>query len=128
MSNLIKHSDQNPSYELKATVINSEGKTEKSFKAGTIVGHLLPMTDATGEPYVGARINNEVASLQLPLFVNCSIEGLTAKDEEGRYIIRRSMIFLMQMAAMRALPEWHLKIHYTLLRIFALYSIGERFK
>lgn len=114
MSNLIKHSDQNPCYELKATIISAEGSEEKCFEPGTIIGHLLPPTNLNGEHFVGARINNEVASLQLPLFVNCKLEGLTIKDEEGWYIIRRSMTFLMQMAAARALPEWHFKIHHTL--------------
>lgn len=114
MSNLIKNSDQNPCYQLRATIISAEGKTEKVFDSGTIVGHLLPATDPNGVPFIGARINNEVASLQLPLSINCQIEGLTIKDDDGWYILRRSMTFLMQMAAARALPDWRLKIHHTL--------------
>lgn len=114
MSNLIKNSDQNPCYQLRATIISAEGKTEKVFDSGTIVGHLLPATDSKGVPFIGARINNEVASLQLPLSINCQIEGLTIKDDDGWYILRRSMTFLMQMAAARALPDWRLKIHHTL--------------
>ena len=62
MSNLIKNSDQNPHYELKATIVSAEGKTEIPFVSGTIIGHLLPPADASGEPYIGARVNNEVAS------------------------------------------------------------------
>jgi uridine kinase len=48
------------------------------------------------------------------LSINCQIEGLTIKDDDGWYILRRSMTFLMQMAAARALPDWRLKIHHTL--------------
>lgn len=114
MSRLIVNSEQNPCYKLKAIILGEDGRTEKQFDSGTIIGHLLPQTNASGEPYIGAKINNEVASLQLPLFVNCEIKGLTIKDDDGWYILRRSMIFLMQMAAARALPEWDLKIRHTL--------------
>lgn len=113
MSNLIKHSDQNPCYELKATIISEDGKTNVCFESGTIIGHLLPATNSSGERYIGARVNNEVASLQLPLFINCELEGLTIKDDDGWYILRRSMAFIMQMAAVRSLPEWQLKIRHT---------------
>lgn len=83
-------------------------------RTGTFVWETLPQADEDGLPYIGARVNNEVVALHTRLKMNCTVNGLTARDEDGWRILRRSMCFLLAMAARRALPKAKLRIRHSL--------------
>lgn len=83
-------------------------------RTGTFVWEILPPTDENGLPHLGALANNEVVSLHTRLNMNCTINGLTVQDQDGWRILRRSMCFLLAMAARRAIPSGKLRIRHSL--------------
>ncbi len=91
----------------------SSGKPQMRMP-GTFVWETLPETDDEGFPFFGALVNNEVVSLQTRLDMNCFIKGLTIKDPDGWRIMRRSMCFLLCMAAHTALPRASLRVVHSL--------------
>lgn len=111
MSNLVDNIRQNPIYKLKADVY---GKKEVEFNSGTLVGELLGQEDTHGRLYVGALVNNDVVSLQMPLFVNCNIKGLTIADYNGWLIVRRSYCFVMAMVAHQFFKDYDFRICHSL--------------
>ncbi len=95
--------------------ITSKCNTQPQPKrVGTFVWEVLPQADETGLPHLGAIVNNEVVSLSTRLNMNCSVNGLTAQDSDGWRILRRSMCFLLAMAARRAIPGAKLRIRHSL--------------
>lgn len=95
--------------------ITTTGSSQAQLKrSGTFVWETLPQTDNSGLPYLGARVNNEVVALHARLKMNCVVDGLTARDEDGWRILRRSMCFLLAMATRRVLPAAKLRIRHSL--------------
>lgn len=95
--------------------ISSKCNTQPQPKrSGTFVWEVVPQADETGLPHLGARVNNEIVSLNTRLNMNCTVDGLTARDPDGWRILRRSMCFLLAMAARRAIPDAKLRIRHSL--------------
>lgn len=92
------------------------GSSEKPLMRmpGTFVWETLPETDDDGFPFFGALVNNEAVSLQTRLDMSCNIKGLTIKDKDGWRIMRRSMCFLLCMAAHTAIPNAKLRVVHSL--------------
>jgi len=95
--------------------IQTPASTQPQLKRpGTFVWEVLPQDDESGRAFLGARVNNEVVSLHTRLNMNCTVAGLTIRDEDGWRILRRSMCFLLAMAVRRALPASKLRIRHSL--------------
>jgi len=95
-------------------IITDNSSRPQLKRTGTFVWETLPQTDDSGLPYLGARVNNEIVALHTRLQMNCNVNGLTAQDEDGWRILRRSMCFILAMAARRAFPEAKLRIRHSL--------------
>lgn len=95
--------------------IKTEGTEKRQMRlAGTFVWETLPETDESGLPHLGALVNNEVVAMQARLEMNCTVKGLTVEDADGWRIMRRSMCFLLSMAAHTALPKAKMRVMHSL--------------
>ncbi|MGA2479746.1 MAG: nucleoside kinase [Spirochaetia bacterium] len=65
-------------------------------------------------PVVAALVNNEVVSLEHGLTVNCTVAPVDAGSRAGLAIYRRSLCFLLTMAATRAFPKRRLIVGHSL--------------
>lgn len=90
------------------------GSTEPvTIPSGTPVEDILPSANDAGLPYVGALVNNDAVALQYPVLMSCAVRGLTVADHEGWLIMRRSMCFLLAMAANKVFPEARFRINHS---------------
>lgn len=90
--------------------------TTREFPHGTRVAHVLNETGYTveGEPIIAVLANNELTSLYYRLDVNTKLEPVTMRTAEGQRVYRRSLCFLLAMAAQEVCPERHLVIGHSL--------------
>ncbi|MDR0721476.1 MAG: nucleoside kinase [Treponema sp.] len=60
------------------------------------------------------KVNNEILPLSVPLEVNARVEPVSLESPEGMMIYRRSLAFLLAMAAQKLFPERKLYIGHSL--------------
>ncbi|MDR1986053.1 MAG: nucleoside kinase [Treponema sp.] len=60
------------------------------------------------------KVNNEILPLSVPLEVNSQVEPVSLETPEGMMIYRRSLAFLLAMAAHRLFPERKLYVGHSL--------------
>lgn len=85
-----------------------------SCPLGTPVSDLLSSrTDDSGLDYVGALVNNDVASLSYPLTVNSSVLFLTMADAHGWRVYRRSLCFLAAKAVRQLFPDSRFMVEHS---------------
>ena len=99
---------------MPVTIQLSESGESRVVDAGTPVRDVLPARSPEGLPYLGAIAGGEIVSLNTPLAVGGRVRGLTAADDDGWAILRRSMCLLLAMAARRALPDRLLRVRHSL--------------
>ena len=92
------------------------GGQVREYPAGTAAGaaaaDLAFSRDAL--PLVGVLVNNEVVHLQHGLTVNCTIAPVELDSRQGLAIYRRSLSFLLSMAALRTFPKRRLIVGHSL--------------
>lgn len=90
--------------------------TTREFPTGTRVAHVLSETGYTvdGEATIAVLANNELTSLYYRLDVNTKLEAVTMSTTEGQRVYRRSLCFLLAMAAQDVCPDRHLVIGHSL--------------
>ncbi len=101
------------------------GRTEV-YTAGTKVSEIFKDKEfgSLNSPIVAALINNDTASLSYHVEVNSTVEPLTLEHREGMNIYRRSLCFLLAIAAKKALPDMRLVIGHSLGRSYFYYFDG----
>jgi uridine kinase len=79
---------------------------ERSFPAGTLVGAAAadPAFPRTASPLVAALANNELLSLAAELAVSCSLAPVELGSRTGLTVYRRSLCFLLSLAARQEFP------------------------
>ena len=87
--------------------ISVEGASTVECPAQTPVGKLLPSPrdPATGLPYLGALVNNDLASFTYALDTDATVRFLTMKDPAGMQIYVRSLSFLLAKAVKDLFPD-----------------------
>jgi len=70
--------------------------------------------DPSGLPYIGALVNNDLASLSFPVEVDAEIKPLTLADPHGWRIFARSAAFLLDKAVHDLYPEAKLTVSYSI--------------
>jgi uridine kinase len=92
------------------------GGQSKEFPAGTTAGEAAadPAFPYTALALVAVLVNNEVVHLQHGLSVNCTIAPVELGTRQGQAIYRRSLCFLLSMAALRIFPKRRLIIGHSL--------------
>ena len=99
---------------MPVTIQLSDSRQTRVVDIGTPVRDVLPSRSPDGLPYVGAIACGEIVSLHTPLAASGSVRGLTAADDEGWRILRRSMCMLLAQAARAALPGRFLRVRHSL--------------
>ena len=99
----------------QVNVILPSGKTT-GVSYGTRVKEILTDTEFENLtfPIVGALVNNEVASLTFKIEVNASIQPVTLDTTEGARIYRRSLCFVLAIAARQLYPDKRLIVGHSL--------------
>lgn len=89
---------------------------EKAIKTmyGTKVEALLEHFGKQECPIVAVKANNELLSLSSRLEVNTTIEPVTITSSEGTSIYRRSLSFLLAVAAKKLFPDRTLQVGHSL--------------
>jgi uridine kinase len=89
---------------------------ERSFPAGTPVRDAAadPAFPRTASPLVAALANNELVSLAGELAVSCSLAPVELASRTGLTVYRRSLCFLLSLAARQAFPGRRLVIGHSL--------------
>ena len=92
------------------------GAHARDYPAGTPVSAVAadPAFPRTSHPVVAALLNNEVVSLEHGLMVNCTVAPVDSGSRAGIVIYRRSLCFLLAMAATRAFPKRRLIVGHSL--------------
>ncbi|MDR2633110.1 MAG: nucleoside kinase [Treponema sp.] len=78
--------------------------------AETLIEHL----GIAQEALAAVKVNNEILPLSAPLEVNAQVEAVSLESPEGMMIYRRSLAFLLAMAAQRLFPTRKLYVGHSL--------------
>jgi uridine kinase len=102
------------------------GGQTKEFAAGTTAAEAAadPVFPRTSLPLVAVFVNNEVVQLQHRLSVNCTVAPVELGSRQGLAIYRRSLCFLLSMAAPRIFPRRRLIIGHSLGQGYFYYLDG----
>lgn len=85
-----------------------------SCQPGTRVGDLPhSATNDSGLPYIGAMVNNNLASLSFPLTVTSDVRFLTMADPHGWRLYRNSLSFLLAKTIGDCFPEAEFAIEHS---------------
>jgi uridine kinase len=110
---------------VKVRVTFPDGQS-REYPSGTAVSVLVgePGFPRTELPAVAAVVNNEVVSLRQKLSVNCRVVPLPLVSRQGAVIYRRSLCFLLAMAATRTVPKRRLVVGHSLGQGYYYYFDG----
>jgi uridine kinase len=106
--------------------VSLPGGQARDFPAGTPAGEAArdPLFPRSALPLVALEVNHEVVDLHHPLTVNCAISPVEIGSRQGLVIYRRSLCFLLSMAASRVLPKRRLVIGHSLGQGYYYYFDG----
>ncbi len=102
------------------------GGEVREVPAGTPVGTLVsdPAFPKPRSPLVAVIANGEVVNFQHPLDVNTVVDSVDLKSPAGIVIYRKSLCFLLSMAAKQVLPRHRLVIGHSLGQGYFYYLDG----
>ena len=89
--------------------ISYNGKTI-SAESGIRVSDILPKNNTV----IAALVNNHAVPLSYRLQINCTVKPLTAADQQGMNVYRRSLSFLLGKAVSELFPDRMLHIEHSL--------------
>jgi uridine kinase len=110
---------------MRVTITLPSGR-ELALPAGTVVERIFEDQEfcSPPSPIVAALVNKALTSLSYPLEVNCRIEPVPLASREGANVYRRSLCFLLAIAAKQAFPERRLIIGHSLGRGYLYFFDG----
>ncbi|MBQ8036464.1 MAG: hypothetical protein IJ268_05665, partial [Proteobacteria bacterium] len=98
-----------PSQTVRSTLNILVDGEEKRVRIGTPLANILPK-EIDGKPVVSGLFNHKHMSLNRPLYLSGTAEGLTGDNLEGRMIYRASISLMALEAAHRIDPKIRLRI------------------
>ena len=99
--------------------VSFPGGESRDFPMGTLVEEIVKAEPAFHtRPLVAVRVNNEIASLTYRLDTNCRLDPVPLDSREGASIYRRSLCYLLTIAARQLFPDKRLIIGHSLGRGF----------
>jgi uridine kinase len=99
--------------DLQIRFANREGEAV-SCPYGTRVDTLIEYFGISEESIAAVRVNNEIRPLKTPLAVNSTLEPVLMDSPEGAMIYRRSLAFLLAIAARKLFPDRGLYVGHSL--------------
>ncbi len=100
----------------KTIVITLESGQKITCPSQTLVGELLnePMDPATGLPYLGALVNNELVTFGYTLDIDSTVRFVTMASPGGMQIYVRSLSFLLAKAVKDLHPAARFSVEHAL--------------
>lgn len=100
----------------KIITITLESGRKVSVPTQTLVGDLLerPYDEATGLPYLGALVNNDLATFAYSLDIDSTVRFVTMKTAPGLQIYVRSLSFLLAKAVKDVYPEAEFSVEHAI--------------
>ncbi len=86
-------------------------QVERGQRISQVLGSQPPDTE---HPVVAALVNNQLVSLSYRIEVNARIVAVTLDSAPGRQVYRRTLCFVLAMAAARRLPDRRIVIGHSL--------------
>eukprot|EP01027_Heterolobosea_sp_BB2_P011730 GEZU01017058.1.p1 GENE.GEZU01017058.1~~GEZU01017058.1.p1 ORF type:complete len:402 (+),score=68.76 GEZU01017058.1:108-1313(+) len=80
------------------------------------------LLEIDGSPVLAVKLNNEVAHLNTLIDINSTLELLTLGTEDGCRVYRKSLAFLLAMAASHVLPDRRICIGYSIHSAYFFYD------
>ena len=110
---------------MKVTITLPSGRT-LALPAGTIVERVLEEEEFRGapSPIVAVLVNKALTSLSYPLEVSSRVEPVPLASRQGANVYRRSLCFLLAIAAKQAFPDRRLIIGHSLGRGYLYFFDG----
>ncbi len=99
---------------MKDIRIQFENGTHVAVPFGTRIEDVLESFPPTESPIIAAKANNMVVPLGMRLEVNTFLTPVELYSQDGSMVYRRSLAFLLAMAARRVLPKHSLQIGHSL--------------
>ncbi|MCL2479946.1 MAG: nucleoside kinase [Treponema sp.] len=102
--------------EIKITIKPGNGAhdTVKNYSTGITGVTLVPEFGSLQGTLAAIKVNNEIVSLATPLEINATVEPVLLESSEGSAIYRRSLAFLLAVAARELFPDKRLCIGHSL--------------
>ena len=99
----------------EVTVVFPSG-TKKTVPYGTRTADLIEGSElaSLSDSLIATMVNNEPTSLSYKIEYNATLEPITLDTSDGSRIYRRSLCFLLAMAAKEVLPDYRLIIGHSL--------------
>ena len=106
--------------------VNLPSGETREYARGTPVARVAedPAFPRGALPLVAALVNNEVASLASGLETNCAVEPIDLGSRAGLTVYRKSLCFLLHMAARQVFPGRRLVIGHSLGQGYFYYFDG----
>jgi uridine kinase len=110
---------------MTVTITLPSGRT-LALPAGTTVERVLEEKEFSGptSPIVAVLVNKALTSLSYPLEVSCRVEPVPLASRQGANVYRRSLCFLLAIAAKQVFPERRLIIGHSLGRGYLYFFDG----
>jgi uridine kinase len=93
---------------------SADGGTKVKVPCGTTLKSLLPGLDIPEDQIAAVKVNNGILPLSAQLNINVSLEAVPVHSPEGAMIYRRSLAFLLAMAARSLFPDRRLYVGHSL--------------
>ncbi|MDR1587813.1 MAG: nucleoside kinase [Treponema sp.] len=90
------------------------GEDSTSCSFGTSAETLAGYFGVAEDKIAAVRVNNEILPLETRLVVNCTLEPVPLDSPEGAMIYRRSLAFILAIAARELFPERSLYVGHSL--------------
>ena len=90
------------------------GKKKVSCPYGTAADTVLAPLGIAEDKLVALRVNNEIRPLKIRFSVNASVEPVTLDSHEGAMIYRRSLAYILAIAARKLFPDRRLYVGHSL--------------
>jgi len=99
---------------LKEITIQFEDGTEGQYPQGISLQMLITQRPPQAPPPLVAIVNGLLHELDYKLYTDSKVTWLTFLTPGGRRVYRRSLIFVMQIAAQRLFPQYRLHVYHSL--------------
>ena len=111
--------------DMTTVSISFPGGQQRNFPAGVRTEEVLQAEELRGgSPIVAARVNKALTSLTYRIEINSSVEPVLLGSREGATIYRRSLCFLLTIAAKQLFSDRRLVIGHSLGRGYFYYFDG----
>ena len=95
-------------------ILTFKGGKTVQVQAGTLIQDILPYFDVNKDKILAVRVDNEICSLSQALETNAELEPVLTGTTDGASIYRRTLCFVLDVAAHKLFPTSLLLVGHSL--------------